>query len=151
MKQIRFILASLFIIHCLYQGYKLVRDEFTPTNTTECGTITFKGNRDQVNKHSTSVEFILVVDYDNVGKKDVEVTASTWSSYNVGDRICFISHKPLASFGGGIVGFINVAIGMITAFVIVVIIVFACLDAIIWLFRGKIYFFNSDFSKDDNY
>ena len=131
----------------------MVRDQVTPTKVTECGVITFKGNRDQVNKHSTNVEFILVVNYDDVGKKDVEVTASTWSSHNVGDRICFISTKPLASFGGGVIGFINAGVGMITAVIVFMVIVFLCLDVIVWMFSGKFYFFNpnSNFYKDDGY
>lgn len=79
------IIVIAFFVFC---AGSIPYDYYNPKITRHCGKVTYKGNKDQVNKYRTETEFIMVIEYPE-GKRDEIVSASTWSSHSVGDSICF--------------------------------------------------------------
>jgi len=142
MKSIRTVLAGLCILYALWCGYTVAKWVMFPGEITRCGTITFKGSYEQSHKYSSSIEFVLVVNYDGIGKRDVDVTASTWSSHSVGDRICFIERvRPPDNF---YYGFVVLMIGGITLFVGCLGLIFLFVIGIGWIFTGRYVFKSND-------
>jgi len=83
------IIATLVIIAIAVFLFREMYQSNYETTQQHCGKITYKGSYDQMHKYSSHHTFIFVVDIDGKGKQDYDVSASTWTSYEVGDRICF--------------------------------------------------------------
>jgi hypothetical protein len=145
MKIIRYILAVALFLYIAFATHRFFNTVIFQEEITRCGLITFKSSYDQKHKHSTSVEFVLVVKYDDTGRKeDEDVSASTWSSYSVGDRICFTTHKRV---GTGFWSFINFLAGGIGFLVILFSGIILFILFIRWIFTGK---FLVKFSDDND-
>lgn len=135
MNYFRYTLAGLLILYVIYSTFFFIDNEFFGEKIKDCGIVTFKSTYDQKHKNSSTVEFVMVVDYDNRGKEDVDVSAATWSSYNVGERICFIIDKPTddtlfktITTIIGLLGFAMLAVGIL---------IFGIFGGIAWIFTGK--------------
>jgi hypothetical protein len=133
MKKARIVVGVILLIYWLIQTYRFSEIELSDRKVTKCGTVTFKGNHTQVNKHSSDIEFILVVQYDDNNRKtDEEVSASIWSSYNVGDRICLSwDDNPVH-----IMGMINGLFGMVGMIVFGFGSVIVGVMLLVWFFTG---------------
>ncbi len=144
MKYLRILVVILFVIYLGFQTYTFLKIQSGDEMDTRCGTVTFKGNRDQVNKHSTNTEFIMVILYDDTHmKEDETVRAATWSSYNVGDRICLSWSVDV----GQRMGIINLTLGAIGSFVFAFGTIAFVVILLIWFFTGNSPF-TADFWKD---
>jgi len=99
-------------------------------DSQRCGTITWKGDKDQVHKYNTKTEFIMVIDYPT-GREEAIVSAATWASHKVGDRICFLvrNNMPLDFWE-----FAYFVISIVEAIVFFVISVGMIIEGIRWLF-----------------
>jgi hypothetical protein len=92
------IIATLVIIAiAIIVWRQLYHENYHQTQRT-CGKVAYKGGYDQMHKYSSHYTFIFVVDVDGEGKRDFDVSASTWTSYNVGDRICFNPQNTMLTF-----------------------------------------------------
>lgn len=142
-KYLRYIVTLTFLFYWSVQTYKFI--SMNDKKETRCGVVTYKGNKDQVNKHSSDIQFIMVVEYDDTHRKEDEtVTASTWSSYNVGERICFINDiRPTdkMSVMDGLLGLIGMIVFWVGLGILIVMF-------IVWFYSGKNPFKN-DFWKED--
>ncbi len=127
------------------QTYRFLRIEMSDQKETRCGTVTFKGNRDQVNKHSTETEFILVVLYDDTKRKEDErISAAIWSSYNIGDRICLSSSVIMAN----VIGSFNTVVALIGCIVLFLSLVVGIIASIAWLFFDKNIFDKNEWKSE---
>lgn len=142
-KLIRYILGFILIAYIIFATYDFTRGiVFQGEKITRCGTVTFKSSYDQKHKHSTSIEFVLVVKYDDTGRKeDEDVSASTWSSYDVGDRICFTSTKRIES---GFIPMVHGIIGMVGFVICCLAILALCIFSVKWIFTGDFWFKDED-------
>lgn len=122
---IRIFLGTSILIGMLYSTFLCYKDANAEPTYRE-GLITWKASVEQVNKHSSDVKFIFVVDFDKTGKEDVYVNASTFSSYAVGDRISLPRNKE--------VRFIVPAI--ISILVLTIILAFIIANLILWIILG---------------
>lgn len=82
-------LFALFLngVWVAWSAYK--RNFIDSTKKQFCGKLFAKISSIEHHKSSSSNEFIFVVDFENRGRRDLEVTASTYVSHKEGDRVCF--------------------------------------------------------------
>lgn len=131
---LKYTLISILILYGLYYAYHLTKWWYNGSeNIRKCGIVTFKGSAQEVNKHSTYNEYILVVQYSN-DKEDHHVSAATWSSYNVGDNVCFTDEKPPKEFEDDQYGVIHFLLG---AFTLIILFIGGLILFLGWLFTGK--------------
>ena len=72
MKYLRILVVIAFIIYQGFQTYTFLKIQSGDELDTRCGTVTFKGNRDQVHKYSSETKFVMVILYDDTHQKEDE-------------------------------------------------------------------------------
>lgn len=79
---------GILILH--YAGYLCVRG-FQEINSEmqHCGTVAYKSADEVQIKHGTTTELYLGVDFDDIGRKAINVSVDTYFSNKKGDRVCF--------------------------------------------------------------
>ena len=121
-------LLSLWIIESF--RYSFLEESYV----RKCGVVTFKGNKEQINKHSTSTEFVLVVKYsDEVVSK--YVSPATWASHNVGDNVCF--SERLADHYDGY-AFAKYFTAGLVCFALAVLVLLGITMGITWIVTGEV-------------
>lgn len=91
----------------------------------KCGVITYKDkNIHGYSKHSYT-EYIFVVDYETYGKEDITVNPSTYSSFNIGDHVCFTYTLQDPKISDWQIGFGR--LGIFTNIALVIVLLFALL------------------------
>jgi hypothetical protein len=132
---IRYVLMLILMSYLLVQTIVFVQTViFNDSNkVTRCGIVTFKGNSTQVNKHSSDIQFIMVLQYDDTGRRETEtVSAATWSSYEVGSKLCLLHDKSKSFIE--VINFIVGAIGLASISLTVLILLGS---AIYWITTGE--------------
>lgn len=136
---VRFLfIAGLGYLFCagLYWGYVFYKSE----DPIYCGKIYRKISSIQTHKSSSTNEFIFVIDFEKIGRDEVNVSASTYVSHNEGDTVCFKMQDHDMTLGillKGIMVFISYAI-------VFILFVLFCIASIRWMFYGEF-----DLPKDD--
>jgi hypothetical protein len=74
-----------FYVKGTYIGYKMA----TEKEKSFCGTIQNKVVETYYHKSSGSTDYFLLINFEGVGRHDVEVARTTYFKFNEGDRICF--------------------------------------------------------------
>lgn len=124
---IRIFLASSLIIGMLYSTFSFYRD-INSEPVYRSGLITWKGSTEEANKHSSRINFIFVVDFDKIGKEDAYVSASTYSSYSVGDRISLPKYRSIG---------LNIIPAVITILIFGVFLICIAAETIYWIITGE--------------
>lgn len=118
---------SLVVIGLVIIGFSTIDVYQNEGNEyTVCGTVKYKGDRMEVHKYRSDQIRVIAVQF-NHGIEDVDVTFSTWSAHNTGDRICFTRHSKASKSSLNIL--------FITGLAIASIIVYYIVSGIFWLFN----------------
>lgn len=87
MQNLRRCVLSLIAVIVLSGALIGTSNVMFPEYYTKTGVITFKCMTEEGRRHHSRTNFLMVVDFEHYGKEDVNVSASIWSSYDVGDKI----------------------------------------------------------------
>lgn len=136
--QFLFIASLVYLFGAgLYWGYVWYMSK-TPVY---CGKIFKKISSIQTHKSSSTNEFIFVIDFEKIGRDEVNVTASTYVSHNEGDTVCFEMRNRNTSLSDVLKG----CIVFISYGIVVIAFILGCISSINWIFTGDFELPKSDF------
>jgi hypothetical protein len=123
-----------------YRAYKMTLNN----DKSFCGKIERLVIEEYHHKSSSSTDYYLIVQFDDVGRHDVSVSRTTYFKFNEGDRICFTydaDHfdKERWSFKTSVKDFAAVFIGFGLNGIIIILLIIAF---VYWIFTGENCFLN---------
>lgn len=108
-------------------------DFFRDHEKTYCGKVYRKISENYFHKSTARTEYYMVVNFDEIGKKEISVSRSTYFDREVGERICFDLDTREHTFLRGL----NLIWSFISWFLTMFGIVIGIGWCIYWLFTGK--------------
>ena len=122
-------LCALYLFG-LYRGYTFLKYR----EKIYCGIVVNKIESVTQHKHSSSPNFILSINFDELGVCDQSVSASTFLSARNGNRLCY-ERRVYSTWSNTIFGFF----GLLCWLLLLISIIFHIILLIRWVFVGKFY------------
>jgi len=129
-----FLLGFLFF-QGLFWGYDMIGNDSLDERC--CGKIFKKITSVEIGKYTASDKFIMVIDFDDRGRRDLEVSASTFVSHSEGDRLCFSLRKEFKTNIEAIIVFCKMIVALVSYIVLVLGIIILAYNGICWLLNTK--------------
>ena len=89
----KFVLVVVVVIGHYIGYYSVSSVSDMKSEKTYCGIIAYKSSEEVPIKHGTSTELYLGIDFEEIGRKAIEVDVDTYFSSKKGDTVCFSLDK----------------------------------------------------------
>lgn len=86
-----------------------------------CGTVLETPTKERAVKHGSHTDYYLVVNFDNFGKKAIEVSPNTYYTTEIGERVCFLleNREVMAVKGPSVLGVVCFALSLVFDLVLI--------------------------------
>lgn len=81
------VLAGIYLSFMAYKFFATIHEDLI--EKTYCGTVIKHSSEERVVKYSTTIDRYLLIDFDDISTRAIEVTPTTYMNTNNGDRVCF--------------------------------------------------------------